>query len=62
VNYTITVTNESEVTAFADNIVDVMPDNMDLQSYSITYSGSIASLPNTLITQSGSELYIEYNT
>jgi hypothetical protein len=39
-----------------------MPDNMDLQSYSITYSGSLSQLPNSLVTQSGSELIIEYNT
>jgi hypothetical protein len=39
-----------------------MPDDMDLQSYTITYSGSLSQLPNSLIIQSGSELLVEYNT
>lgn len=62
VNYQIAVKNEWKATAYADNIIDVLPDNMDLQSYSITYSWSVTPLPNSLITQSGSELLIEYNT
>jgi hypothetical protein len=39
-----------------------MPENMDLQSYSISYNGAGTQIPNSLITQSGSQLLIEYNT
>ena len=39
VDYTITLTNSGAAPAYAENILDVIPANMDLDTWSITYSG-----------------------
>lgn len=63
VSYQVVIKNEWKATAYSDNIIDVMPENMDLQSYTISHSWTGATpLANSLVTQSGSELIIEYNT
>lgn len=62
VDYTVTLTNSGAAPAYAENILDVIPANMDLDTWSIVYSGSVSNIPNSNITQNGTGLTIEVGT
>ncbi len=62
VDYTVTITNSGAAPAYAENILDVIPANMNLDSWSIVYSWSVSNITNSNITQSWTSLNIEFGT
>lgn len=61
VSYLVEAKNTWVAAGYLEEIRDTFPENMTLSGYTITYSGG-TTVPNSLITQSGSELIIEFNT
>ncbi len=62
VSYGVEIKNTGVAPAFLENIIDTIPENMTLSGYSMNYAGSTSPVPNALITQSGSELLLAFNT
>ena len=61
IDYTLEIKNTWNASAYLENIIDTLPSNLDLTSFDIKYSSGTL-VPNSLITQSGSELNIIFNT
>lgn len=61
VDYSIKIENSWKASAFAENIIDILPENTDLVSYNITFSWWWV-VPASSITQSWSQLNIIFNT
>ncbi len=60
VDYKIVLNNTWEAAAYVDDIIDTLPSDLTLQSFSM--AGSWFSLANQAVTQSGNILNIEFNT
>jgi uncharacterized repeat protein (TIGR01451 family) len=60
IDYSIEIENTGKATAYLENIKDILPDGLTLQSYSMTASGFTLSW--STVTQSWSELSLSFNT
>lgn len=61
IDYTLLIENTWNASAYVENIVDTLPDNLDLISFDIRYS-SWTVVPNSSVTQSWTILNIMFNT
>ena len=62
IDYTIVLTNTGSSEAFLENIIDLLPANMDFITGSVMYSGSNTPLPNTTFSQIGTGVSLSFNT
>lgn len=62
IDYTVVLRNSGTAPAYVENFIDTLPANMDFVTGSVMLSGSLSSLPNSSIVQSGNTLVIQFNT